>query len=129
MPVRKHDGDTLRLLIYISICANNGQPNCLLYFRQINRSYTARNAQLAASLLSSSRYQDAFPSHRLLRLDSKYVNRLAASCELHTGLIKVVSSTCSKPANIKLHQVGRSQTYLDEVNRLDTTCWQLASGR
>ena len=33
------------------------------------------------------------------------VNRLAASCELHSGLTKVVSSTCSKSANIKLQQV------------------------
>ena len=32
------------------------------------------------------------------------VNRLAASCELHAGLMQVVSSTCSKSANIKLQQ-------------------------
>ena len=33
------------------------------------------------------------------------VNRFAASCELHAGLTQVVSSTCSKSANIKLQQV------------------------
>ncbi len=33
------------------------------------------------------------------------VNILAASCELHAGLMQVVSSTCSKSANIKLQQV------------------------
>ena len=38
------------------------------------------------------------------------VNRLAASCELHAGLMQVVSSTCSESANIKLQQVGCSQT-------------------
>ena len=27
------------------------------------------------------------------------------SCELHAGLMQVVSSTCSKSANMKLHQV------------------------
>ena len=32
------------------------------------------------------------------------VNRLAASCELHAGLMQVVSSTC-KSVNIKLQQV------------------------
>ena len=33
------------------------------------------------------------------------VNRLAASCEPHAGLMQVVSSTYSKSANIKLQQV------------------------
>ena len=33
------------------------------------------------------------------------VNRLAASCKLHAGLMRVVSSTCTKSANIKLQQV------------------------
>ena len=33
------------------------------------------------------------------------VNRLAASCELHAGLMQVVSSTYSKPTNIMLQQV------------------------
>ena len=61
------------------------------------------------------------------------VNRLAASCELHAGLMQVVSSTCSKSANIKLHQVLCSQTlnnlmkstgliqlggYLDQAGRI-----------
>ena len=46
-------------------------------------------------------------SHRLLRLDDitsmlQVVIRPAASCELHAGLRQVVSSTCSKSANIKL---------------------------
>ena len=45
-----------------------------------------------------------------------------------------VSLTCSKSANIKLHQLSMICTdvmQLDEVNRLDTiaTCWQLASDR
>ena len=35
------------------------------------------------------------------------VNRLAASCELHAGLMQVVSSTCSKSANIKLATCNR----------------------
>ncbi len=39
------------------------------------------------------------------------VNRLAASCELHASLTPVVSSTCSKSANIKLQQVWCSQTW------------------
>ena len=34
------------------------------------------------------------------------VNRLAASCELHAGLMQGVSSTCGKSANVKLQQVG-----------------------
>ena len=38
-------------------------------------------------------------------------NRLAASCELHAGLMQVVSSTYSKSANIKLQQVWCSQTW------------------
>ncbi len=33
------------------------------------------------------------------------VNRLAASCELHAGLMQVVSSTCSKSEGITLQQV------------------------
>ncbi len=65
--------------------------------------YTPRNAQVAANLLSPSRYQlgcvliacSSLMITSLLRL----VNRLAASCELHAGLIHV-SSTCSKSANI-----------------------------
>ena len=36
------------------------------------------------------------------------VYRLAASCELHAG---IVSPTCSESANIKLHQVWCSQTW------------------
>ena len=61
------------------------------------------------------------------------VNRLAASCELHAGLMQVVSSTFSKSANIKLQQVCKYQVaaslmfkdlmQFDEVNRLDTTCF------
>ena len=39
------------------------------------------------------------------------VNRLAASCEPHAGLMKVVSSTCSKSADLM---------QLDEDNRLIT---------
>ena len=62
------------------------------------------------------------------------LNRLAASCELHAGLMQIVSSTCSnettcsKSANIKLQQVVFTDLMqLDEVNRRDITCWQLAS--
>ena len=33
------------------------------------------------------------------------LKRVAASCELHAGLMQVVSSTCSKSANIKLQRV------------------------
>ena len=47
-------------------------------------------------------------SHHLRRLDdNKSVTSLllAASCELHAGLMQVVSSTCSKSANIKLQEV------------------------
>ena len=39
------------------------------------------------------------------------VNRLAASCELHTGLMQAVSSTCSKSANVKLQEVWCSTTW------------------
>ncbi len=58
------------------------------------------------------------------------VNRLAASCELYAGFMQVVSSTCSKSAN---YQVATSLMFkdlmqLNEVNRLDTTCWQLSPG-
>ena len=61
--------------------------------------YTRRNAQVAASLLSPSRYQDAVRiacSGLMITSLLKVVNRLAASCELHTGLMQVVSSTFSK---------------------------------
>jgi hypothetical protein len=51
------------------------------------------------------------------------VTRLAASCELQAGLMQVVSSTLRKSANIKLQQAMP----LIEVNRLDTTCWHLAT--
>ncbi len=80
--------------------------------------YTARNAQVAASLPSPSRYQ--MRSHRLLRLDDNksvihVVNGLAAtSCELHAGLVQVVSSTCS--ISLQISSCSKS-----DVHRLDAT--------
>ena len=51
------------------------------------------------------------------------VNRLAASCELLAGLVQV----CKYQAAASLMFTDLMQ--LDEVNRLDTTCGQIASGR
>ena len=51
-------------------------------------------AKRAQKLAERAKYVNIrMRSHRLLRLDG---NRLAASCELHAGLMQVVSSTCSK---------------------------------
>ncbi len=65
--------------------------------------------------------------HRLLWLMTtsllQVVNRLAASCELHAGLMQVVSSTCSKSAkSVAASLMLTDLMQLDEVNRLDTTC-------
>ena len=69
-------------------------------------------------------------SHRLLRLDDNksvihVVNGLAASCELHAADAQALCKL--------FHQLAASLMFtdlmqLDEVNRLDTTCWQIASG-
>ncbi len=80
-------------------------------------------------------------SHRLLWLDDllslsqskrceriliyfslQVVNRLAASCEVHAGLMQVVAY------QVAASLLPTDLMQLDEVNRLDTTCWQLASG-
>ena len=70
--------------------------------------YIARNAQVAANLRITKPISGCvriactgFMITSLLQV----VNRLAASCELHAGLMQEVSSTCSKSANIKLQQV------------------------
>ncbi len=60
------------------------------------------------------------------------VNRLAASCELLAGLMQVncfinLQQVCKYQAAASLMFTDLMQ--LDEVNRLDTTCGQIASGR
>ena len=51
-------------------------------------------------------------SHHLLRLDdSKSVTSPSASCELHAGLMQVVSSTCSK----LFHQLAASLMFTDLI--------------
>ncbi len=82
------------------------EPQNTLIF--VKRIYTARNAQAAARLLSTK------PISGCVRIACfglmitsllQVVDRLAASCELHAGLMQIVSSTCNKCANIKLQQV------------------------
>ncbi len=71
------------------------------------KSYTARNAQVAAAITKpiSGCVRIACSALMITILLLHVVNRLAASCELHAGLMQVVLSTCSKPANVKLQQV------------------------
>jgi hypothetical protein len=59
-------------------------------------------------------------SHRLLRLG----DRLAASCELHPGLMYTFHQIA---ASLQISSCSKSELFtdlmqLDEINRLDTTC-------
>ncbi len=74
-----------------TICTNFTQPETLVSKSAITKPISGYVRIACSSLMITSLLQ--------------VVNRLAASCELHAGLMQVVSSTCSKSANIKLQQV------------------------
>ena len=71
--------------------------------------YTAKNAQVSCSKSAITKAISGCVrivcSGLMITSLLQVVNRLAASCELHAGLMQVVLSTCSKSANIKLQQV------------------------
>ncbi len=85
---------------------------------KIGRSvaFTARNAQVSITK-PISRCKRIACSDLMITSLLQVVNKLAGSCELCAILMQVVSPTCRKTC-----------LQLDEVNRLDTTCWQIASG-
>ena len=53
------------------------------------------------------------------------VNRHAASCELHAGLMQGCFINMQQVCKC---QVAAGLMQLDDVNRLDITCWQITSG-
>ena len=108
---------TRQITLYDIICYGTPQPETrklqqVCYHQVDNRMCSNRSGLMVTSLL-------------------QVVNKLAASCELHAGLMQVVSSTSPQVCKIEVASslMFTELLQLDDVNRLDTTCWQIASGR
>ncbi len=99
---------------YLVIGGRDQQQNELIVKRHLKPgkiSSLLHYAQVAASLLSPSRIAC---SSLIITSLLQVVNRLAASCALHAGLMQVVSSTFA--ASVQISSCSKS-----DVHRLDAT--------
>ena len=98
--------------------------------------YVLLHSQKRASCSKSSNHQAdiRMRSHRLLRLDDNKSVTSFNRCKMQTACRLDVSWSFINSQQICKYQVTASLVFtdlmqLDEVNRLDTTCWQIASSQ